>query len=433
MIVKRRVTYKLYPSASQTALLLEHLRLHQQLYNAALQQRIEAWSRQRKSLSYVEQAKDLTALRRECPEFSNVNCHSLQQTLRRLDRAFKAFFSRLKKSGGKGAGFPRFKALDRYPGWSYDTHGDGFKFRTGTDMKHGKLYLQNIGVVKARGCARTPGRILCADVQRTGDGWFLSLVIECDSVRLAGTKAAGFDWGVSTFLSIAEGEEPGGASSTIENPRILQEKSKALKKAQRALSRCKRGSKRRLKAKTRVSRIQRAVRNARAEFHHQTSKRLVDRFSWFATEELQIRNMTRSAAGTVDEPGRNVAQKSGLNRNILDTAPAGFIAKLQYKAEEAGAEFVLYPARQAKASQTCPACGNVVKKALSQRIHLCEACGCMEDRDVAAARVLLRMSLGLMPVKASGSNRQELADAADTSVIGRRAAKPRLESPARVA
>ena len=155
MFIKRRITYKLYPSRSQASALNEALRLHQLLYNAALEERIDAWRKARRSVSYVDQAASLTQIRKDDPAYRSLNCHSLQQTLRRLDRAFKAFFARFKK-GVAGVGFPRFKALDRYPGWSYDTHGDGFG--------------RSISYVKGRGVPADEGELVAAF---TGNhGWF---------------------------------------------------------------------------------------------------------------------------------------------------------------------------------------------------------------------------------------------------------------------
>jgi putative transposase len=146
----------------------------------------------------------------------------------------------------------------------------------------------------------------------------------------------------------------------------------------------------------------------RHDHHHQLSARLAARCSVFVTEALSIKNMTGSAAGTVDEPGKNVAQKSGLNREILDTAPAALLQKIAYKVPETGGLFMEAPTRKLKPSQTCPACGSVAKKMLALRWHCCAACGHEEDRDSAAARVVLRWALGTL----EEIHGQELADAA---------------------
>lgn len=444
MLVKRRITYKLYPSRSQATALSQALRLHQRLYNAALEERIDAWRKARKSIAFEDQCKSITQIRKDDPAYRGLNCHSLQQTLRRLDRAFKAFFARVRKNAA-GAGFPRFKALDRYPGWGYNAHGDGFKFAPGENGRNGKLYLQGIGTLKARGRQRShPTRILCADVGRTGEGWYLSLVVEALPDRVGGQAACGLDWGVSRFATLVTEPgvtEPSGgrlnasAFEFIANPRHLLRRAKDLRRAQRALSRKRRGSNNRRKARLRVAKLHARVRNARNDFHHQITSSLVKRFALIATEELQVKNMTASAKGTSAEPGKNVRQKASLNRSILDTAPAAFVAKLSYKAEEAGSRLVLHRPAETRASQTCPACGHVQKKSLSERTHTCAVCGHVEDRDAAAARVMLQLALGTQPV-ARGREPAEEVDPTERPVTRakeRRTSKPCLKQPARAA
>src|SRR3954463_7559922 len=173
--VHRRVTYKLYPSASQAAEMERVCGLHRALYNAALQERIDAWRLGRVSIGFAAQCKSLTQIRRDDPAYLGLNAQSLQVTLKRLDLAFGHFFRRVK--AGETPGFPRFKGRDRFPGFGFKSHGDGFKFEPGEGWRHGKLRLSGIGTMRARGEARTPGRVVCCDLQRKADGWFLSLVV----------------------------------------------------------------------------------------------------------------------------------------------------------------------------------------------------------------------------------------------------------------
>ena len=123
----RKTTYRLYPTPKQAVALADLKRTHQQLYNAALEERISARSKAGKSISYADQCKSLTVLRRDLPEWADAaNCSSQQMTLRRLDKAFGAFFRRVK--AGETPGFPRFKSLGRFPGFSFKSHGDGWRF-----------------------------------------------------------------------------------------------------------------------------------------------------------------------------------------------------------------------------------------------------------------------------------------------------------------
>jgi putative transposase len=361
------------------------------LYNAALEERIEAYRKAGVSISFSDQCKSLTTIRRQDPAFLAVNAQSAQVTLKRLDLAFRAFFRRCK--AGETPGFPRFKSRDRFPGFGFKTHGDGFRFTPSVGWRHGKLRLSGIGEMPARGEARTPGRVVCGDIQRKADGWYLSLVIECEPHRERGEREAGLDWGVETLatLAYAPDEYEGFA-----NDRHLAAEQDALKAEQRALSSALRGkrSKRALKAKTAMARRHRKIANRRKDRNHQISARLVRAHKLIVSEELAVTNMTASAKGTIEEPGKNVAQKAGLNRAILDATPGSFLNMLATKAEEAGCELVILNTRKERPSQTCPSCGTVRRKALSEREHRC-GCGFNATRDQAAALAMLVAGLRL--------------------------------------
>lgn len=250
----RKVTYRLYPTKAQAAALIVLLRSHQQLYNAALEQRIDAWRRRRVSLGYADQCRELTDLRRECPAFADANCSSQQRTLRRLDIAFQAFFRRVAVRGER-AGFPRFKSLEAFPGFGFKRHGDGWRFTPGADWKHGKLRLQGVGVVKARGQARQGGVIKACELLHRDGAWVLSLTVECETIeRRSGTAACGLDWGVETFAALAMAD---GRERSIANPRRVAKAARALRTAQRALARKQRGGKARQRARRAVAALHR--------------------------------------------------------------------------------------------------------------------------------------------------------------------------------
>jgi putative transposase len=384
---RRKVTYKLYPNVNQATALAALLRHHQQLYNAALQERRDAWEKQRVSISYEDQCKSLTALRSD-PVWVVANCSSEQITLRRVKKAFDAFFRRCKS--GDDPGYPRFKALDRMPGFGFKSHGDGWRFTPGPDWKHGQLRLQGVGSMQARGQPRQGGTIKSCELMHKRGVWHLSLTLECPTItREMGNAACGMDWGVETFAMLAL---PDGTWEPIENPRFYRtQKAKELE-LERVRDRRKRRSVRHQKAAIRCGRLKAKNARRRKDFHHQTSCRLVKRFGLIATEKLQISNMTRSAKGTVEKPGKNVKQKAGLNREILDTGPAAYISMMRYKAEEAGSLFMEAPTRKLKPSQRCPKCDSVKEKSLSERMHRCD-CGHIEPRDAAAARVCLNWAM----------------------------------------
>jgi len=426
LVQRRKVTYKAYPSARQAALLMALLNHHKALWNAALEERIDAWRKARKSLSYEDQCASLTQLRAELPEdWGTVNCSSQQITLRRLSKAFQAFFARVRK--GQSPGFPRFKSTRRLPGFGYKGHGDGWKFepalRNGARPddfgaiqwgRHGVLRLQGVGHIKLRGQARAGGTIKSCELMHQNGEWSVSVTIECADVDVEREAkqqhAMGADWGVSRLLTIVRTDGPRDeVREDIENPRWFQEAKDRLVALDRAVSSKRRGSKNWKDASRARSRLRSKIARKRHDFQHKLSATLARRCAIFASEKLSIKNMTSSAAGTVEEPGKNVRQKAALNREILDTAAAALLQKIAYKVVETGGQYLEAPTRKLKPSQTCPACGTKVKKELAQRWHCCHQCGHEEDRDAASARVVLRWALGALVENTMG---QELAKAA---------------------
>lgn len=408
---QRKATFKLYPSARQAEGLQRLLRAHKDLWNAALEERIDAWRKARRSISYEDQCKALTQVRAELPaDWATMNCSSQQITLRRLDKAFRAFFARVAR--GQSPGFPRFKSLARMPGIGFKGHGDGWRFTPNLAAggrpddfgalrwrKHGTLRLQGIGQIRCRGQARAGGAIKSCELLHRHGEWHVSLTLECAEADVARGRTAhsamGADWGVQTLLTIARTDGARGeVIETVKNPRWFQAGQERLVALDRAVSRKRRGSGNWRAASKARSRYRAQLARKRHEHQHQLSAALAARSGVFATEALTVKNMTASARGSVDAPGTNVKQKAGLNREILDTAPAALLQKLAYKVKETGGLWLEAPTAKLKPSQTCPACGAQQNKALQQRWHCCHRCGHEEDRDSAAARVVLRWALG---------------------------------------
>ena len=382
---RRKVTYRLYPKPKQLEDLERHRALHQQLYNAMLQQRIEAYRRRHETVGFAAQCRDITVLRHEIVEYGVLNAQSMQVTAKRLDLAFKAFFRRV-RDGAARAGFPRFKSLKRYSGWGYKNHGDGWRLVQGEGGKHGALRLSGIGLVQVRGKARDEGEPKTCEILHKNGRWYVSVTFACEPKREStGTQAVALDWGVETFATLATAD---GRTKAIENPRNLERSRYDLELAQRELSRKKRGSNNRRKAARRVGRIHERIAKRRRDFLHKQSAMLVAFACAIVTEELAVKNMTGSAKGTVEVPGKMVKQKAGLNRSILDTAPAAFLQMLRCKAGDAGIAYVEVSTKKHAPSQTCHACGRRAKKTLAERVHRCE-CGAACGRDENAARVLV--------------------------------------------
>jgi putative transposase len=401
--VNRKVTYRLYPSKKQSGRMQEMLRLHQRLYNACLEQRIHAYKDRGISLNFSSQCKELTALREEFSEYRELNAQSGQVTLKRLDRAYQNFFRRVKK--GEEPGFPRFKSFDRFSGWGYKSHGDGWSFKPNDDALNGTLRLSSVGNLQARGRARKndftgdrwPGTPKTMEIIHKHGKWFASVTFKREMPeRASGESIVGIDWGTSKFLTIVDSF---GNVDEKKNPRLMKKFEKKLQETQRNLSKKKIGSKNRLKVKKKLLVIHEKLANKREDHLHKKSSEIIRSVKLIATEKLNIKNMTASGG----------CYKKGLNRSILDTSPGNFFAKLEYKAEEAGIQYVKIPTRKVKPSQTCACCGNQEKKLLSERTHDCKKCGFICDRDVNAALVMINYALTGIAHSGKKVTGQELA------------------------
>jgi putative transposase len=383
----RKITYRLYPTKQQEERLLEVLGFHQRVYNKALEERIRVYQEEGKSLSFADQCKVLTQWRHSNPRLNAINAQSLQVTLKRIDLAFKAFFRRVKAK--EKAGFPRFKSLNRFPGWGYKTHGDGWRLLSGNHMQHGYVRLSGIGHIRIRGKARTFGVAKTAEILHKAGKWYVSVTIKCQPNRACGLHAVGIDWGVENFLVLHNNQDE---TKSIENPRHLKKELSSLKQLQQSLSKKKKGSHNREKVIKQLAKANIKIANRRKNFHHQMAASIVKENSLIAAETLSVKSMTAKGG----------SRKRGLNREILSSAPTQFHALLKSKAEEAGAIWVEIPTRKVKPSQTCHRCTYQTKKLLSERWHVCP-CGADCSRDENAARVILNWALNW----ASG---QELAE-----------------------
>jgi putative transposase len=388
--VNRRATYRLYPTPAQEAALQAQRDAHRLLYNAALEQRKAAWTRQRVSVGYAQQCHDLTELRRD--EDTPLPAQAAQHTLKRVARAFEAFCRRLK--AGLEPGYPRFKSRKRFKGWSYPTHGDGWRLLPREGMHHGRLRLSGIGHVRIRGDARTAGEPKTCDIVYRHGKWYASIVLACQPEHARGVETIAFDWGVETFATIASTD---GEPVPIANPRFLAQSEAKLQAAYQARDTKKKSSRGWRLANTRVAQLHSAIARQRLDFHHKQTAMMVDGSAVIITEQLQPANMVRRPKPKRDETtGQYVpngaAAKAGLNKAILDSAPAQFLGILRYKAAEAETLYVEAPTRSLKPSQRCHACNAVVKKPLRERWHVCP-CGARCGRDVNSALVLLQWGL----------------------------------------
>jgi putative transposase len=274
-----------------------------------------------------------------------------------------------------------------YSGWTYPAKSGWAAL---TDGVNGYLDLSNLGKIQMRGLARQWGLpTTCTIVLRHGK-WYASITVNCEVVRETGDGVIGLDFGVTHAVAMSDG-------TIIDAPKFLAKAAKEIKKAnkEKRRKRCPnrkkkiKASKGWKRAQNKVSQLTRKVARKRQDWMHQVSSNIVRGNSLIATEKLTIKNMTRKAKNC---PKRK-AQKTGLNRNMLDVGIGMLKSAIEYKVTEAGGQYIEIPTQKVKPSQTCPNCGHQQKKELSERVHTCLQCGYTADRDVAAAKVMLNWVL----------------------------------------
>jgi len=353
--------YRIYPNHAQQTILEGWLAQCCELYNAALQERRDAWKICKKSVTYKEQANQLSEIKECRTEFGRVHSQVLQDTLKRLDKAFDAFFRRVKT--GDKAGFPRFRPRARY---------DSFTFpQSGFAMESGKLKLSKIGKVKIKLHRPIEGKIKTCTIKRSSTGkWFACLAVECHAQPLPKSKESiGIDVGLKEFAVLSNGE-------AISNPKFFRQAEKRLAKAQRRLSKAAKGSPERKKCRKVVAHVHDHIANKRRDFAHQESRKLVNRFGIMVFEKLNIRGMLKNHC---------------LAKSIADAAWSQLVNFTSYKAENAGRRAVQVNPRNT--SKMCSGCGELAEIDLSVRIFHCIGCGFTLDRDHNAAINILRLGL----------------------------------------
>jgi putative transposase len=218
-------------------------------------------------------------------------------------------------------------------------------------------------------------------IKRAVNKWYVCFSVECEAQLLPpSSEEIGIDVGLTSYAVLSDGTE-------IENPRWLRKAHQSLRRKQRQLARCKRRSNRRRKAARAVAISHAKVFQQRNDFQHKLSRKLINRYGLIAMESLNIRNITSSTEGTKEKPGKNVRQKAGLNRSILDAAWGLLFQRIAYKALIAG-RILREPAAR-NSSQEC-LCGASVPKTLKDRRHDCAACGLSAPRDHVSAQVILQ-------------------------------------------
>ncbi|MZE77936.1 RNA-guided endonuclease InsQ/TnpB family protein [Streptomyces xinghaiensis] len=400
--MKRTYKFLLRPTVRQERALVEMLRDHCSLYNGALQERRDAYRHSsRTSVRYGDQSAQLRETRAFDPECQGRWSFSSQQaTLRRLDRAFQAFFRRVKAGGAPG--YPRFKGVGHFDTVTFPRDGDGCRWDSTPHDTQTRVRLQGVGHVRVHRHRSVKGRVKTVGVKREGRRWYV--ILACDEVPaepLPPTgSSVGIDLGTVHFLTDSSGRH-------VRNPKFLAVSAGELAAAQQHLAtfpkRTRRRTKKHRAAARKVARLHAKIRRRRLDHHHKAALALVREHDVIGHERLNTAGMTRAPAPRPDPDGvflaNGAAAKAGLNSSILDAGWGQFLRILADKAESAGRRVIPVDARNT--SRTCPhsmgGCGHVAKEnRVTQAKFECVNCGLVANADhVGALNVLHRAGLVL--------------------------------------
>lgn len=331
-------------------------------------------------IGYVAMAKHLTAWRNdpETPWLREAPCHPLQHALKHLDQAFRNFFA------GQAA-YPCFKCKGERGSFRYP---DAKQFKL--DQGNKRIFLPKLGWVRYRNSRDVVGEPRNVTVSRVAGKWFISIQTQYEAKPgvPAVNSTVGIDVGIAHFATLSEGAH-------IEPVHCFKRHRQRLARYQRQMSRKVKFGQNWRKAKARVRKLHVRIANMRRDFLHKASTAISKNHAIVCIEDLQVKNMTRSAKGTLQQPGKMVRQKRGLNRSILDQGWGEFRRQLQYKLAWRGGVMVAVPPQNT--SQTCPDCGHVSPdNRRTQARFQCIGCGYTNHADVVGAIIILERGLRLL-------------------------------------
>lgn len=364
MSTQMNFRYRIYPSKKQIVRLNKTISNCCFIYNKLLEAKVNAYKTDKTNLSQF----DLNKLTKgfDVSVYSQVK----QNISKRINDAFKHFFRRAREKKGK-AGFPRFKNINRYKSITYPQ--DGFKFKSDK-----KIFVSKIGNIPIVLHRVPKGKLKTFTIKRTAVGWFA--IFSCENVPIEKIEVKnnniGIDVGIESFAVLSNGEK-------IENPKFLRKSEKKLARLQRRLSRKKKGSANRRKARFKVAKLHQRIFNQRQDFLHKTSFKIIKEFKVISVEDLRIKNMVRNHY---------------LAKSINDASWGYFVQMLSYKVEKTGGQLIRVNPKNT--SRTCSKCGNIQDMPLSQREFKCLKCGFVCHRDLNASKVI--DTVGLTEFQACG-------------------------------
>ncbi len=293
----------------------------------------------------------------------------LQQSLKDLERAYKNFFQ-------NRAAFPRFKKRGQ---------NDAFRYPQGVklDQENSRIFLPKLGWMRYRNSRQVTGVVKNVTVSQSCGKWYISIQTESEVSTPVHPSASmvGLDAGVAKLATLSDG-------TVFEPVNSFQKNQKKLARLQRQLSRRVKFSNNWQKQKRKIQRLHSRIANIRRDYLHKVTTTVSKNHAMIVIEDLKVSNMSKSAAGTLSQPGRNVRAKSGLNRSILDQGWYEMRRQLEYKQLWSGGQLLAVP--PAYTSQRCACCGHTAKEnRLSQSQFRCQVCGYTANADVNGARNIL--------------------------------------------
>lgn len=379
--------YELMPTCEQERNMRRFAGSCRFVFNRALALQKERYEQGEEKLGYAGLCKLLTEWRNgpETPWLADAPVHPLQQTLKDLERAYANFFA-------KRANFPRFKKKGQHDSFRYP---DPKQIKL--DQANSRIFLPKLGWVRYRNSREVLGTVKNVTVSQSCGKWFVSIQTEREIQAPVpkATSAVGIDMGVTRFATLSDGTFYAPLNS-------FKRHEDRLRKAQQAMSRKTKFSNNWKKAKARVQRIHFRIGNARRDYLHKSTTAISQNHAMVCIEDLQVRNMSKSAAGTTEQPGKHVRAKSGLNKAILDQGWFEFRRQLDYKLAWAGGHLIVVPPQNT--SRTCPACGHVsADNRQTQARFLCVECGFEENADLVGAINILRAGHAHCACEVSGA------------------------------
>lgn len=348
--------FKLKPTDKQILRMDSWIHTCRNIYNVALQERVESYKVNKTSVSKYDQYNQLPQIKKDFDWVADVHSDVLQESLDRLEKSYKTFF--------RGGGFPKFAKRGEYK---------SFTFKRSVKVEDNKLKLPKLGKMKYFKSREIDGNIKTTTIVKEDNGWFICIVVEYqvphDSIEVDNQNPIGLDCGATRFLALSN-------NTFINSPEFSKPFERELKVLQRKLSRQKRGSKTREKTKLKIRKINLKIRSKRLDFLHKTTTNLVKDYSAIYMEDLNLQKMQSNGL-------------SEVNKRMSDKSFYTFKVLLSYKAKERNVHLGLV--NPAYTSQTCSSCKTIDKKSrLSQSEFVCTNCGEISNADLNASKNILR-------------------------------------------